>query len=52
MVFSDTMEESLVAWEREEVHAHAGFGFYPDTVWETLENMVQVLHTLTQIIFG
>ena len=43
MVFSDTMEDSLVAWDKEEVKAHAGFGFYPTTVWNTLENMVQVI---------
>ena len=45
MVFSDTMEDSLVAWEREEVRAHPGFGFYPHTVWNTLETMVQVLYS-------
>ena len=44
-MFSDTMEDSLVAWEREEVRAHPGFGFYPHTVWNTLETMVQVLFT-------
>ena len=43
-MFSDTMEDSLVAWEREEVRAHPGFGFYPHTVWNTLETMVQVLY--------